>query len=89
MSKWRGPPHGEINRCGARTRSGGLCGHFAMANGRCRYHGGKSTGAKQPRVKHGLYSRAALEERKLLQQLLSDAKRISFSTENMKKTGIK
>ncbi len=32
-------------RCGARTRAGGACLQPAMANGRCRLHGGKSTGA--------------------------------------------
>jgi hypothetical protein len=64
MTKWKGPPHGEIARCGAKTRSGGLCGHYSMKNGRCRYHGGKSTGAKIPRVKHGMYTKVVMEERK-------------------------
>lgn len=31
--------------CGAKTRGGGVCQNAAMANGRCRLHGGKSTGA--------------------------------------------
>ena len=31
--------------CGAKTRSGQPCKSKAMANGRCRMHGGKSTGA--------------------------------------------
>jgi hypothetical protein len=31
-------------RCGARTRAGGPCRAPAMANGRCRMHGGASTG---------------------------------------------
>lgn len=35
-------PH--ANKCGAKTRSGGPCRNAAMANGRCRMHGGKSTG---------------------------------------------
>ena len=34
MGKWLGPPHEEIPRCGAKTRSSGLCGHYAMKNGR-------------------------------------------------------
>jgi hypothetical protein len=38
-------------RCGARTRSGVGCKAPAMRNGRCRMHGGKSTG---PRTKDGL-----------------------------------
>jgi hypothetical protein len=38
-------------RCGARTRSSGCCRQPAMPNGRCRFHGGKSTG---PRTADGL-----------------------------------
>ncbi|HED4408331.1 TPA: hypothetical protein R4328_001437 [Pasteurella multocida] len=33
--------------CGAKTRSGKECQNAAMANGRCRLHGGKSTGAPE------------------------------------------
>lgn len=72
MSDWKGPPHEEMPRCGAKTRSGGRCGHFSMANGRCRYHGGKSTGARNPKVKHGMYTNVALEEKRWVQQLLVD-----------------
>lgn len=32
--------------CGAKTRAGTPCKNYAMANGRCRMHGGKSTGPK-------------------------------------------
>jgi hypothetical protein len=74
VSNWRGPPHEKIPRCGARTRSGGHCGHYSMKNGRCRYHGGKSTGARTPRVQHGGYTKAAIEERKLISQLLQKAR---------------
>ncbi len=63
MGKWLGPPHEDIPRCGAKTRSGGFCGHYAMSNDRCRYHGGKSTGAKNPVVKHGYYTKAAIKQR--------------------------
>lgn len=45
--------------CGAKTRSGGVCRINPMANGRCRFHGGLSTGApvgNQNALKHGLYS---------------------------------
>jgi hypothetical protein len=38
-------------RCGTRTRCGGECRQPAMANGRCRMHGGLSTG---PRTAAGL-----------------------------------
>jgi len=64
-----GNPPGDYMRaprCGARTRAAGCsCRQPAMRNGRCRFHGGKSTGArtaagrarcaKAPR-KHGFYS---------------------------------
>ena len=69
MSNWKGPPHEDIPRCGAKTRSGGHCGHYSMKNGRW-YHGGKSTGAHSPRVKHGYYTKSAIEEREWLRKLL-------------------
>lgn len=40
----------EAARCGAKTRSGCPCEGPAMANGRCRMHGGTSTG---PRTSDG------------------------------------
>jgi hypothetical protein len=52
-------------RCGAKTRVGGCCAQPAMRNGRCRFHGGKSTGprteagrarARSNRLVHGLRS---------------------------------
>lgn len=39
--------------CGAKTRSGEPCKNAAMPNGRCRMHGGKSTGRP---IIHGRYS---------------------------------
>ena len=77
MNKWKGPPHDDIPRCGARTRSGGLCGHYSMPNGRCRYHGGSSTGARNPLVKHGMYAKTAIEERKWIKELIKEANRIA------------
>jgi len=46
--------------CGAKTRAGGQCKAPAMKNGRCRVHGGASTGnpsakGNQNAVKHGIY----------------------------------
>lgn len=35
-------------KCGATTRQGSACKDIAMENGRCKRHGGKSTGAKEP-----------------------------------------
>lgn len=40
----------SVPRCGARTRCGGTCRQPAMTNGRCRVHGGLSTG---PRTAQG------------------------------------
>jgi hypothetical protein len=63
-----GNPGGDFlaaPRCGARTRAGCGCRQPAMANGRCRFHGGKSTGprteggrarARRNRLVHGLRS---------------------------------
>jgi hypothetical protein len=46
-----GNPRGNPNlapRCGARTRRGCPCRGPAMTNGRCRMHGGASTGPRTP-----------------------------------------
>ncbi|HZF35445.1 MAG TPA: HGGxSTG domain-containing protein [Candidatus Angelobacter sp.] len=63
-----GNPGGDFlaaPRCGARTRGSCSCRQPAMANGRCRFHGGKSTGprseagrarARSNRLVHGLRS---------------------------------
>jgi hypothetical protein len=63
-------------RCGARSkRTGKPCEGAAMPNGRCRLHGGKSTGPRTPeglerskraRWKHGHFSREAKAERSRL-----------------------
>ena len=47
-----GNPAGNPNlapRCGAKNRAGCPCRAPAMANGRCRQHGGKSTGPRTPK----------------------------------------
>ncbi|MEF3330573.1 phage terminase small subunit [Oceanobacillus oncorhynchi] len=61
-------PHAN-NLCGAKTRSGEPCKNKAMANGRCRMHGGKSTGAPPAKLKkntnskkHGLFSKYLPQE---------------------------
>ena len=41
----------EQKRCGAKTKSGEACKKAALKNGRCRFHGGKSTGPKD-KTKH-------------------------------------
>jgi hypothetical protein len=60
-------------RCGARCkRTGKSCRAAAMPNGRCKVHGGKSTGPRTPEGlersrranwKHGHFSREAKAER--------------------------
>jgi len=76
MGKWLGPPHENIPRCGAKTRPGHPCGHYAMKNGRCRFHGGMSTGAKHPHrpIKHGRYTKQAFLERRAINKFLKDAR---------------
>ena len=78
-------PPGDPNcspRCGAKTRCGKKCRAPAMRNGRCRMHGGGSTGPRTPEGlkrsqranwKHGLYSAKAKAERRSLRQLLEDS----------------
>ena len=55
-------------RCGAYCRTTGeACKAPAMANGRCRMHGGKSTGRP---VIHGRSTKAAKEQRAEIRTLL-------------------
>ena len=65
----------NVLRCGAKTRKGIPCRGPAMANGRCRMHGGKSTGAplgNNNALKHGQYTKDAIELRKNIGKLLRD-----------------
>lgn len=64
-------------RCGAKTRSGKPCRSPAVqGKGRCRMHGGaKGSGAPKGNrnaLKHGLYTREAIAERKALSQLMRE-----------------
>ncbi len=68
-------------RCGARTRSGQSCRSPAVGGKkRCRMHGGaKGSGAprgNQNALKHGHYTKQAIEERKKLRQLIREAERL-------------
>jgi len=70
--------------CGAKTRCGTPCQGPGMANGRCRTHGGTSTGPRtdagieairRSRTVHGYYSQQALAARQAARgdrQLLRD-----------------
>src|SRR5262245_59130497 len=57
----------QVKQCGAKSRGGNPCKCPAMKNGRCRLHGGKSTGAKTPegkeraRLANYKHGRATLE----------------------------
>lgn len=55
-------------RCGAYARTTGKpCRAPAMVNGRCRMHGGKSTGRP---IIHGRSTRAARQQRREIMELL-------------------
>ena len=81
-----GNPSGDFSkadRCGAKTRQGTACLCPAMRNGRCRLHGGLSTGPVTPQgierircavTKHGRYTKAAKEERRQVRDLLREAR---------------
>jgi hypothetical protein len=75
-------PPGDFStapRCGAKNRRGTPCQCPAMRNGRCRLHGGLSTGPKTAAgierirravTKHGRYSKRAIAEREQYWKLL-------------------
>jgi hypothetical protein len=90
ISGWlkNGNPTGDPStapRCGAKTRRGIECRAPAMHNGRCRMHGGPSTGPRTPeglarsrraRWKHGLYSAEAKAEARVFRQRMREAEDI-------------
>ncbi len=68
-------------RCGARTRKGAPCQAPAVSGKtRCRMHGG-AQGSGAPKgnrnaFKHGLYSRQAIAQRKQVNALIREARRV-------------
>ena len=72
--EWRFGPYRPGQRCGAKTRQGTACQRPAnKKNGRCRLHGGASTGAKtseglkrisQANLCHGKYTKDKLEKQR-------------------------
>lgn len=72
-------------KCLAKTRANSsLCQRFAMQNGRCHLHGGKSTGAKtldgklrqkMASWKHGLRSKEVIHESKQVKVLMAEHKK--------------
>ncbi len=85
LPDWRStlPRAQAAPRCGARTRSGRLCRSPAMHNGRCRMHGGASTGPRTAeglariaaaRTRHGLYGAEMREVRRWAAELRLEAR---------------
>ena len=68
-------------RCGAKTRSGGACRSPAVSGRkRCRMHGG-AQGSGAPRANqnahtHGLFTRDAIAERRGVQALLRESRKL-------------
>ena len=81
-------PQGDPNsapRCGARTRKRTPCKAPAMANGRCRLHGGKSTGprtleglerSRKANWKHGYYSAEAIAQRRYYREFFRECRAV-------------
>ena len=74
-------PIKNVKLCGAKARQNGgkPCRQPAMANGRCRLHGGKSTGPKtiegknrsaNANYKHGHYTKIAIAEREKFRSMM-------------------
>jgi hypothetical protein len=83
MSENDNLPHGD-HRCGAKNRKGNPCTAFSMKNGRCRFHGGLSTGPKtkegkersrRGNWKHGERSAAVLSMRREANRITREFKR--------------
>jgi hypothetical protein len=81
--------HGNPNaapRCGARGRHTPSCNQPAMPNGRCRLHGGKSTGPRtfeglermrKAKITHGARTAEMEQVRKMIRDLKAGAKRLA------------
>jgi hypothetical protein len=75
----------NVPRCGAKTRRKAACQSPAMANGRCRLHGGLSTGPRtragierirRANTRHGWRSQAARAERIRSSELIRQSRAI-------------
>jgi len=72
--EWRFGPDWPGQRCGAKTRKGTACQRPASKrNGRCRVHGGASTGPRteegrarisEANLRHGRYTKDKLEKQR-------------------------
>src|SRR5699024_5705593 len=79
------------NRCGAKTRAGTPCKNGSMANGRCRLHGGKSSGAPPEKMKknsnartHGLFAKYLPKETVAIMDDLNGMKPLDIIYMNIK-----
>jgi len=68
-------------RCGARTRSGRpCCSPAVQGKKRCRMHGGAPGSGAPPgnknAVKHGLYTREAIAQRRQLSELMRQSRKL-------------
>ena len=68
-------------RCGAKTRAGGTCRSPAVrSKKRCRMHGGApGSGApkeNQNALKHGMFTKDAIEERQQVRALIGQARKL-------------
>jgi uncharacterized protein YjcR len=68
-------------RCGAKTRRGDACrSPTVRGKKRCRMHGGAQDSgaprANQNARKHGLFTRGAIAERRRIQALLGEARKL-------------
>lgn len=75
------PINSTVKLCSAKARRNNHqpCSQPAMKNGRCRMHGGKSTGPKTEEgkkkaaaanLKDGRYTNAAIAERKYMREMM-------------------
>lgn len=73
----------NAKKCLAKTRKKTPCQSPAMQNGRCRMHGGKSTGAKtnaglkkisETHLKHGRYTKDNLALSRSIKELIKENK---------------
>jgi hypothetical protein len=85
---WETPhlyPGDKMKKCNAKNRQGTPCSIPPSKNGRCRFHGGKSTGPRteegkmkssQNASKHGMYSKKERESNTEVEELCEEVMKI-------------
>jgi hypothetical protein len=85
-----GAPGGDPStapRCGARTRAGTACRQPAMPNGRCRLHGGRSSGPRTEagrrrigaaHVTHGWWTAEGLALRRAVAEFIAQSRLLRY-----------